>query len=100
MSSVQTLSATILNILKEYGEEKLKQALVLPEEGRLVHVYLEGEAVPRESPVKQVQIRIHAFAAVQPAPDLHPAAVVDHVDQAQRRVAPAEEVVRRRVQLP
>ena len=33
MSSVQTLSATILNILKEYGEEKLKQALVLPEEG-------------------------------------------------------------------
>ena len=77
-----------------------KASIVVPEEGRLVHVYLEREAVPRESPVKQVQIRGNVLAAVQPAADLHATAVVNHVDEAERRVAPSEEVVRRRVELP
>ena len=54
----------------------------------------------RKSPVEQVEVRRDRLPAVKPAPDLHPAAVVDHVDELERRVRASEKVVGRRVQLP
>ena len=75
-------------------------SVVLAEERRLVDIYLQGKPITHESPVKQVQVRIHALMGIQGASNLKPAAVVKHVYQMQLRMLPAKEVVRRGVKLP
>ena len=75
-------------------------AVLAPEEPCLVHVYLERQPVAGEDPVEQVQVRWDALARVETASDLHAAAVVEHVQKLVHGPVPAEEPVRRRVELP